>query len=102
MRLRRRPFAELVDRQLALFEEEQAALLRECEVVLRSYRDAPADTAEARYGAFVDLVDTGRDALEEIRDTFARTLDEPAAETYRSAFDERARKRFPHLGFELR
>ena len=34
------------------------------------------DEAEERYGDFVDLVDTGRDELEEIRDTYAQTLDE--------------------------
>jgi hypothetical protein len=99
--LRRRPFAELVERQLDLFEREHAGLLRDCEAALRAYRAAPADEAESRYGDVVDLADTGRDALEEIRDSYARTLDEATADEYRVVFNDRARKRFPRFGFEL-
>jgi hypothetical protein len=35
--------------------------------------------------------------LEDIRDTYARTLDEDAAEEYAAAFDAAARKRHPRV-----
>lgn len=102
IRRRRRPrFAELVDRQLDFFDEDHAGLVHDTEAALAAYTSSPRDEAEERYGDFVDLVDAGRDALEEIRDTYARTLDEDADEEYRMTFNEHARKRFPRFGFEL-
>jgi hypothetical protein len=101
-RKRGRPrFAELVDRQLDLFAEDHAGLVRDAEAALAAYTSSPKDEAEERYGDFVDLVDTGRDALEEIRDTYARTLEDDAAEEYRALFNDHARRRFPRFGFEL-
>ena len=101
MRRRRPRFAELVERQLDLFEEDHAGLVGDVEAALEAYNSSPKDEAEERYGDFVDLVDTGRDELEEIRDTYAHTLEEDAAEGYRAVFNDRARKRFPRFGFEL-
>jgi hypothetical protein len=101
MRHRRRPFVDLIERQLRLFEEEHAGLIGDCEAALRSYHAAPAGEAEERYGDFLDLVDTGLEALEEIRDAYAATLDEAAADQYRAAFGELARKRLPRFGLEL-
>ena len=101
MRFRRRPFAELVEGQLRLFEGENTILIHDCEAALRAYNTAAADVAEERYGDFLDLVDTGQGLLEELRDAYAQTLDEAAAEDYRWVFNERARKRFPRFALEL-
>lgn len=102
MRLgRRHPFVDLVERQLRLFEEENAGLLAECETAVRSYDAADGDEAEERYGEFVDLVDTARDELEQLRDAYALTLDEPAAAEYLELFGQIARKRFPAIAMEL-
>ncbi len=101
MRFRHRPFADLVERQLRLFEEEHAGLIADCEAALRAYNAAPSEQAEERYGDFLDLVDTGQDLLEEIRDTYAKTLDEEAAEAYRWVFNELARRRLPRFALEL-
>lgn len=98
---RRPPFADLVTRQLDLFATDNTGLLRDVDAALRSYDAAPADEAEQRYGDYVDLLDTARDELEEIRDTYARTLDEQAEVAYRDAFDDRARRRFPRIASEL-
>ena len=99
---RRRPrFAELVERQLDLFEADHAGLVNDVEAALETYNSSPKEEAEERYGDFVDLVDTGRDELEEIRDAYSQTLDEDMAERYRAVFNDGARKRFPRLGFEL-
>jgi hypothetical protein len=98
---RRRPFAELVERQLDLFAADHAALLADCEAALRTYDDAPADEAEERYGDYVDLVDAVRDELEGLRDRYARTLDDESAEAYEAAFAAAAHRRFPSYALEL-
>jgi hypothetical protein len=96
-----RRFADLVERQLDLFKTEQGWVIEDAEAALRAYDAAPRPEAEERYGEFVDLADTGRDLLVELRDTYAQTLDEETAEEYREAFDRQARKRFPRFGLEL-
>jgi hypothetical protein len=98
---RGRRFRDLVERQLDLFESEHAGLIRDAEATLRAYDAAPREHAEERYGDYVDLVDTGQDELTALRDAYARTLDEDAAEEYREAFNRRARKRLPRFGLEL-
>lgn len=101
MRLRRKPFTDVVERQLALFGHESAGLVTDCDAALEAYNSAERDEAEALYGDYLGLLDTGRDELEEIRDTYALTLDEETAEAYRTTFNELARKRYPRFGFEL-
>ena len=78
----RRRFGDLVSRQLDLFASEHADLLEDVEVFLRAYNEAPRDEAEERYGDYVDRVDLAAEALAEIRNTYARTLDEAAADEY--------------------
>jgi hypothetical protein len=92
---------ELIERQLDLFEEEHAGLIRDVEAALRAYDEGPREEAEERYGDFLDLVETGMDELVGVRESYARTLDEDAAGEYRSLFNGRARKRLPRFGLEL-
>ena len=101
MPFRRGRFADLVERQLDLFEEENADLIHEAEAALRAYDRAERDEAEERYERYRELVETGQDELVELRDTYARTLDEDTAEEYEEAFNRRVRKRFPRFGLEL-
>ena len=97
----RRRFADLVERQLDLFEREHAGLISDVEAALRAYDAASRDEAEERYGDFLDLVETGQDELVELRDGFAATLADEVAEEYRNTFNRRAAKRFPRFGLEL-
>jgi hypothetical protein len=46
-------------------------------------------------------VDTGREVLIDMRDAFADSLDEEAAEEYMLVFDDLVRKRLPRFGLEL-
>ena len=101
MRFRRRPFADLVDRQLDLFEQEHAALIRATEEALAAYDRAPKDEAEERYGDFRDLAAEGEEVLADLRDSYARTLDDDTAEAYREAFDREVRRRLPRFGLDL-
>jgi hypothetical protein len=94
----RRRFAEAIERQLDLFEDENADLLRRCDEAERAYDEAERDEAEERYSEFLDLVEIAVDELNEMRDSFAATLDAEAAEEYESAFGRAVRKRFPRFG----
>jgi hypothetical protein len=98
----RRRFADVVSRQLDLFAAEQADLIEDVQLFLRAYNEAPRDEAEERYGDYVDRVDLAAEALAELRNTYARTLDGDAAEEYEAAFEKAAAKRFPRLGSALR
>jgi hypothetical protein len=98
---RRRRFADVIERQLDLFEREHGGLIRDCEAALRAYTEAESDEAEERYGDFVDLVDTGRSELVSLRDAYVRTLADDAADEYVYVFNARVRKRLPRFGLEL-
>ena len=99
--LRRRRFAEVIARQLDLFAVENAELIRECEQAERAYDRAPRDEAEERYGDYVDLVETGTEVLADVRDHFAQTLDEQAAEEYEAEFNRAVVKQLPRFGLEI-
>jgi hypothetical protein len=97
MIFRRPRFADAIARQLDLFEAENTALLHRIEAARTLHREADRDDAEERYSEFLDLVELATDELDEMRDAFAATLDEDAAEEYEAAFDRAFRKRFPLL-----
>ena len=101
MRLRRDPFRDVIARQLDLFVEDEADLLEECREKFRAYDRAPRDEAEEAYGDFVDVVETATEALADMRDRFARTLDEDTGEMYEESFNRAVRKRWPELGLEI-
>lgn len=94
-------FADLVARQLELFQAEYAGLLRDCEAALDAYNAASREDAEERYGDYLDLVDAARDALLEYREGYARTLDQEASEEYTDVFNRVVRKRLPRFSLEL-
>jgi hypothetical protein len=96
-----RRFVDVVRRQLDLFAAEHAGLVRDVEAALRAYDDAPREEAEERYGDFLDLVETGTDELIDLRENYAATLDEAAADEYRTAFNDLVRRRLPRFGLEL-
>src|SRR3954447_19961168 len=101
MRLRRVRFVNLIDRQLDLFEREQRGLIEDCVAAERSYNRAERDEAEERYGDYVDLVETATEVLADLRDNFASTLDEDAAEEYEQAFNRAVLRRFRRFALEI-
>jgi hypothetical protein len=94
-------FADLIQRQLDLFTAEHAGLISDVDAALLTYDRAARGEAEERYGDFLDLVETATDELVELRDNFAATLDEDAAEDYRMRFNDAVRKHLPRFGLEL-
>jgi hypothetical protein len=97
VRFGRDRFGELVRRQLDLFAEDEADLLREAEEAERAYDAAERDEAEEAYGDYQLVLEAIVDRLEDLRDTYGRTLDEDAREDYERSFGRAARKRFPAL-----
>jgi hypothetical protein len=91
----------VISRQLDLFEREQAGLIRDYLEAEKAYDGAERAEAEERYGDYQDLVETGTEILADLRDHFASTLGDAAAEEYEAEFNRAVRKRFPRLSPEI-
>jgi hypothetical protein len=89
-------FDDLVQRQLDLFAADEAELLAEAHEAEQAWDRADRDEAEEAYGNLQLVLDAIGDRLLDIREAYAGTLDETAAEDYRAAFARAARKRFGH------
>lgn len=98
---RRDRFGDVIARQLDVFAEDEADLLAECRTRELEYDRAPREDAEEAYGDYMDTVEAATEALAEMRDVFARTLDETAAEEYEDAFNRAVRRRWAPLGLEI-
>ncbi len=96
MIFRRGRFHDLVERQLDLFESE-TELLAEAVEADAAWSRADADESEELYGDYQLVVDAIGEAVYEIRETYAATLEPEMAEGYRAEFDKAARKRFGRL-----
>jgi hypothetical protein len=94
-------FAEVISRQLDLFVGDNLDLLEACDAAERAYDLAERDGAEELFGDYQELVEDGTEILAELRDNFASTLDEAAAEEYESAFNRAVEKRLPRFGLEI-
>jgi hypothetical protein len=94
-------FADLISRQLELFVRDNLDLLEACDAAERAYDRAERDGAEELFGDYQELVEDGTEILAELRDNFASTLDEAAAEEYESAFNRAVAKRLPRFGLEI-
>jgi hypothetical protein len=96
--LRRSRFRDTIARQLDLFaEDETHGLLEEVAELERRYAHADRDDAEEAYGDYQDAIDAVIDALAEMRDRWAATLQPPLDEQYEREFEEAARKRWRWL-----
>ena len=97
----RRRFADLIARQLDVFAADEAVLLAEVREAEQAYNRAERDEAEEKYGDYVDVVETATEALADMRDRFARTLDEQDAAEYEAAFNRAVKRRWPPFGLEI-
>jgi transcription elongation GreA/GreB family factor len=94
-------FAELINRQLDLFEEQDAEFLRRVEDAERAYDGADREDAEEVFGRYQELVEHGTEALAEMRDAYAATLDPDDAEEYVAEFNQTVIDRLPRFGLEI-
>ena len=87
---RRKPYAELVERQLDLVATDDGLLLVAVADARRAYTDADREDAEEAFGDYQLALEGLKDRLVEIRDTYAGTLDDPGP------YDQGSRQRFAH------
>ena len=101
MIFRRARFSEVIDRQLDLFVKDNPYVIEEVRERLEAYNAADRDEAEELYGDYVDAVETGTELLADIRDHFARSLDEGVDEQYQREFNRAVSKRLPEFALEI-
>jgi hypothetical protein len=94
-------FADVIRRQIDLFEDEQSALIAECDAAEEAYDRADRDEAEERYADYLDLVETGTELIAGLRDNYATTMDEETAEEYAEEFNHTVRVRLPRFALEI-
>jgi heme-degrading monooxygenase HmoA len=94
---RRSRFHDLVRRQLDLFATDAAELLDEAEEADAAWTKADPEETEERYGDYQLVVDAVGERLYDVREGYASTLDDGAADEYRDAFNAAAVKRFRRL-----
>ncbi|HEV3479446.1 MAG TPA: hypothetical protein VG144_08345 [Gaiellaceae bacterium] len=94
-------FDELIDRQLDLFEKEDADYLARVEEAERAYDRADREDAEEAYGLFQELVEFGTETLAEMRDAYAANLDADAADEYVAEFNAAVHRRLPRFALEI-
>ena len=99
MILRRRRYGDVIERQLDLFESEDADLLDDVVRALERYNAADADDAEELYGDYQLAIEAATDRLGELRDAFARTLEDP--ELYVREFNAAVVRRWRPLALTI-
>ena len=98
---RRRRFREVIDRQLRFFEDDDGDLLDDVDRRLDAYDRADRDEAEELYGDYQLAIEAATDRLADLRDTFARTLDEDEAERYVREFNTAVVERWRALALTI-
>jgi hypothetical protein len=93
----RRPFADLVRRQLDLFAQDEAVLLEEARAAEIAWQRSDRESAEEAYGDWQLVADSIAERLLDLRETYAATLEGAAVDTYRRSFGKTATKRFPRF-----
>jgi hypothetical protein len=98
---RRRRFREVIERQLGFFEEDDFDLLTDVDRALEKYERADRDEAEELYGDYQLTIEAATDRLAELRDTYARTLDEDDAEQFVHEFNDAVVERWRDLALTI-
>ena len=98
---RRRRFREVIERQLAFFEEDDFDLLTDVDRALEKYERADCDETEELYGDYQLTIEAATDRLAELRDTYARTLDEDDAEQFVREFNDAVVERWRDLALTI-
>ena len=92
-------YAKLIASQLDLFVRDHADVLEDVRERLEAYNRADRSEAEELYGDYVDAVETGTEILADMRDHYARSLDDP--DGYVLDFNRAVAKRLPEYALEI-
>jgi isocitrate dehydrogenase kinase/phosphatase len=96
---RRARYAEVIESQLDLFEQEHRDVIDEANARLDAYNSAGREEAEELYGDYLDAVETGTELLADMRDHYARSLDD--SDAYLREFDKAVARRLPPFALEI-
>jgi hypothetical protein len=96
---RRKRFGEVIDRQLGFLVADDADLLHDIDTALDAYNRADKDEAEELYGDYQLAIEAATDRLAELRDTYARTVDD--ADAYAEEFNKAVVDRWPALSLTI-
>ena len=97
--LRRKQYAALIDSQLDLFVRDRSDVLVEVRERLEAYNRASRDEAEELYGDYLDAVETGTEILADMRDHYARSLED--GDAYIREFNRAVARRLPEYALEI-
>jgi hypothetical protein len=92
-------FTKVIDAQLDLFVREHADVLADVRERLDAYNRADRAEAEELYGDYVDAVETGTEILADMRDHYARSLDD--SDAYLRDFNRAVARRLPEYALEI-
>jgi isocitrate dehydrogenase kinase/phosphatase len=96
---RRARFTKVIDSQLDLFEHDHRDVIDDVDARLDAYNEAGRETAEELYGDYLDAVETGTEILADLRDHYARSLDDP--DGYLREFNKAVERRLPPFALEI-
>jgi len=99
--LRRSRFGPVIATQLDQFAIEHRDAIADVNARLSVYNAADRDEAEELYGDYVDAVETATELLADIRDNYARFLDEEPGEQYEREFNRAVEKRWKPFALEI-
>ena len=87
----------MIERQLAVFEEDNTELLPTSSWPAAPTSRPGAGEAEERFGDYMDLVEEGEEELLALRDRYAETMAARERQRYEREFLRAARRRMPSL-----
>lgn len=91
----------MIERQLGFFATDDGDLLDDVDAALERYNAAERDEAEELYGDYHLAVEAATDRLAELRDTYARTLEEDDAEQFVREFNKAVVERWRDLALTI-
>jgi hypothetical protein len=91
----------VITTQLDQFAVEHHFVVEEVEERLAAYNAADRDEAEELYGDYVDAVETATELLADIRDHYARRLEEGIDERYEREFNRAVERRWKPFALEI-
>jgi hypothetical protein len=94
-------FSAVIKTQLDQFAVEHRGDIEDCGERLAAYNAADRDEAEELYGDYVDAVELCTELLADIRDNYARFLEEDADEAYRREFNRAVAQRWKPFASEI-
>jgi hypothetical protein len=82
-----------------VFVRDNRGVIEEVGERLEAYNRADRAEAEELYGDYVDAVETGTEILADVRDHYARTVDDP--DRYCIEFNRAVARRMPAFALEI-